>query len=61
MKRRILFLQFPEIKEILTGRFSKNLIPVFDGLKATSTVRFIVDSILKGDSLSLKTVAEQDK
>ncbi len=47
----------PEIKEILTGRFSKNLIPVFDGLKATSTVRFIVDSILKGDSLSPKTVA----
>lgn len=41
-----------EIKDILTGRFSKNLNPVFDGVKATSTVRFIVDSILRGDSLS---------
>jgi phosphate transport system substrate-binding protein len=47
----------PEIKQILTGKFTKNLIPVFDGLKATSTIRFIVDSILKGDSLSPKTVA----
>jgi len=46
-----------EIKQILTGRFTKNLIPVFDGLKATSTVRFIVDSLLKGDTLSPKTVA----
>jgi phosphate transport system substrate-binding protein len=41
-----------EIKEILTGRYKKKLIPVFDGVKATSTVRFIVDSVLKGDSLT---------
>ena len=41
-----------EIREILTGRYKKKLIPVFDGVKATSTVRFIVDSILKGDSLT---------
>ena len=46
-----------EIKEILTGKFKKNLIPVFDGLKATSTVRFIVDSVLKGDSLAPGTMA----
>ncbi|MGC4037390.1 MAG: substrate-binding domain-containing protein [Chitinophagaceae bacterium] len=46
-----------ELKQILTGKFSKNLIPVFDGLKATSTVRYIVDSLLKGDTLSPKTVA----
>ena len=46
-----------EIKEILQGKFRKNLIPVFDGLKATSTVRFIVDSVLRGDSLSSKTLA----
>lgn len=46
-----------EIKEILTGRFGKNLIPVFDGVKATSTVRFIVDSVLHNDSLSPSTVA----
>lgn len=41
-----------ELKEILTGKFKKNLIPVFDGLQATSTVRFIVDSVLHSDSLS---------
>jgi phosphate transport system substrate-binding protein len=46
-----------DVREILTGRFKKNLIPVFDGLKATSTVRFIVDSIIKGDTLTPKTVA----
>ena len=46
-----------DVKDILTGRFKKNLIPVFDGLKATSTVRFIVDSLLKGDTLTPKTVA----
>ena len=36
-----------EIKEILTGKYKKKLISVFDGVKATSTVRFIVDSVLK--------------
>lgn len=46
-----------EIKQILTGRFSKNLIPVFDGVKATSTVRFIVDSVLRNDSLTSKAMA----
>jgi phosphate transport system substrate-binding protein len=40
-----------EIRQILTGKFSKNLIPVFDGVQATSTVRFIVDSVLRTDSL----------
>jgi len=46
-----------EIQEILTGKFKKKLIPVFDGVKATSTVRFIVDSVLKGDSLTPLTMA----
>ena len=41
-----------EIKEILTGKFKKKLIPVFDGVNATSTVRYIIDSVLRGDSLS---------
>ena len=41
-----------DIREILTGRYHKKLKPVFDGLKATSTVRFIVDSVLNGGSLS---------
>ena len=46
-----------ELKEILTGKFKKNLIPVFDGVQATSTVRFIVDSVLRNDSLTFKAVA----
>lgn len=46
-----------ELKEVLTGKFKKNLIPVFDGLNATSTVRFIIDSVLRGDSLTKSAVA----
>ena len=46
-----------DIREILGGSFKENLIPVFDGLKATSTVRFIVDSVLRGDSLTSKALA----
>ncbi len=46
-----------EIRNILTGRHNKELIPVFDGVKATSTVRFIVDSILKDEPLTPKAVA----
>jgi len=46
-----------DLKQILQGNFRKNLIPVFDGLKATSTVRFIVDSVLRGDTLTRKTLA----
>ncbi len=46
-----------EIRQILTGNFRKNLIPVFDGVKATSTVRFIVDSVLRNDSLTKNAVA----
>ncbi len=46
-----------DITNILKGRFKKNLIPVFDGVKATSTVRFIIDSVLHGDSLTPSAVA----
>jgi phosphate transport system substrate-binding protein len=46
-----------ELKQILQGKFRKNLIPVFDGLKATSTARFIVDSVLRGDSLTNRSLA----
>jgi phosphate transport system substrate-binding protein len=46
-----------DIGEILRGTFTKNLIPVFDGVKATSTVRFIIDSVLHGDSLISKAMA----
>jgi phosphate transport system substrate-binding protein len=46
-----------EIKTILAGNFNEKLIPVFDGVQATSTVRFIVDSVLKNDSLSPNAMA----
>lgn len=46
-----------EIKEILTGKYARKLIPVFDGVRATSTIRFVVDSVLKSDSFSPATVA----
>lgn len=51
------FFTMTEIRQILMGKFSKKLIPVFDGVKATSTVRFIVDSVLKSDSLAPISVA----
>jgi phosphate transport system substrate-binding protein len=46
-----------ELQDILTGKHNKKLIPVFDGVKATSTVRFIVDSVLKGESLTNQAMA----
>ena len=46
-----------EIREILTGRYKKKLIPVFDGVKATSTVLFVIDSVLRGDSLTPEAMA----
>ena len=46
-----------EVRQILTGRFKENLIPIFDGIHATSTVRFIIDSVLHGDSLTSKAMA----
>ncbi len=41
-----------ELKDVLRGKFKKNLIPVFDATHATSTVRFIIDSVLRGDTLT---------
>lgn len=46
-----------EIRQVLTGKFKKTLIPVFDGVKATSTVRFVIDSVLRGDSLTPNAMA----
>jgi phosphate transport system substrate-binding protein len=48
-----------EIRDLLTGRAYKEKVPVFDGLKATSTVRFIMDSVLRNDTLSPRTVAAE--
>ncbi|MBL7747484.1 MAG: substrate-binding domain-containing protein [Chitinophagaceae bacterium] len=50
-------LRMQDIRDILTGRHKKKLIPVFDGVKATSTVRFVIDSVLRGDSLTPDAMA----
>lgn len=49
-----------EIRELLTGKTTKDLTPVFDGLKATSTVRFVMDSVLRGAPLSPNAVAAEN-
>lgn len=46
-----------EIKNILDGNAKKNLIPVFDGLTATSTVRFMIDTVLAGGKLGPNVTA----
>lgn len=51
------FLTMNEVRAVLKGNFNKNLIPVFDGTKATSTIRFIIDSVLHGESLTAAAVA----
>lgn len=46
-----------EVRDLLTGNSKKALIPVLDGLKATSTVRFMLDSVLRGQSLGKNVTA----
>lgn len=46
-----------ELKQLLSGKFNNTLIPVVDGLKATSTVRFLIDSVLRGESPTPKLMA----
>lgn len=53
------FFTTKELVDLLTGNSNKNLIPVFDGIRATSTVRFMLDSVLKGKSLGRNVVAAQ--
>ncbi len=44
------------LKDLLTGKVKSNKQFVFDGLNATSTVRFVRDSILKGNSFDTSVV-----
>jgi phosphate transport system substrate-binding protein len=53
------FFTLTDLKGLLSGKANKNLIPVFDGLKATSTVRFMLDSVLRGESLGKNVVAAE--
>jgi phosphate transport system substrate-binding protein len=53
------FFTMNRIRDLVSGNLKENLIPVFDGLKATSTVRFMIDSVLKGNNLGKNVVAAQ--
>jgi len=53
------FFTMDEIRNLVSGKLKKDLIPVFDGVKATSTVRYIIDSVLHGGSLGSNVVAAQ--
>jgi phosphate transport system substrate-binding protein len=46
-----------DLRSILSGKGKSNLKPVMDGLSATSTVRYAMDSILKGQPLGKNVVA----
>ncbi|MET0637165.1 MAG: substrate-binding domain-containing protein [Chitinophagaceae bacterium] len=46
-----------ELREILSGTSKTGLVPVFDGVQATSTVRYIVDSVLKDQPLGKNAMA----
>lgn len=55
-KSKDTILTMQKIKGILDGSTADKEIAVFDGLNATSTVRFAVDSILKGKPFDPKKV-----
>lgn len=44
------------LRDQLSGKINRNQTIVFDGLNATSTVRFITDSVLKGASFDTSVV-----
>lgn len=44
------------LREQLTGKINRNQKIVFDGMNATSTVRFVMDSILKGRQFDTSVV-----
>ena len=53
------FFTVKDLRDLVSGKAKKNLIPVFDGLKATSTVRFMLDSVLRGEPLGKNVVAAE--
>lgn len=46
----------PELQKLLTGETNNDKKLVFDGLTATSTIRFVMDSILKGKKFDFNKV-----
>jgi phosphate transport system substrate-binding protein len=53
------FFTMEEIRQLLAGKHKEDLIPVLDGTSATSTVRFMLDSVLRGGSFGKNVVAAQ--
>ena len=53
------FFTMDEIRDLLKGKLKENLIPVLDGTTATSTVRFMLDSVLRGEDFGKNVVAAQ--
>jgi phosphate transport system substrate-binding protein len=53
------FFTLTELKDLVSGK-TKTLTPVFDGLRATSTVRFMLDSVLRGAPLGSNVTAAQN-
>lgn len=51
------FYTLSELKDLVSGNLKKDIIPVFDGTSATSTVRFMLDSVLQNRSLGKNVVA----
>jgi phosphate transport system substrate-binding protein len=51
------FFTLSRLQDLLTGKVKNDKNLVFDGLKKTSTVRFIEDSILKGKIFDTSTVS----
>lgn len=45
-----------KLKQQLTGKGNRNQKVIFDGLNATSTVRFVIDSVLKGGAFDTSVV-----
>jgi phosphate transport system substrate-binding protein len=54
------FFTMPELRSLISQKGNNNLIPVFDGVRATSTVRFMLDSLLKGAPLGTHVTAAQN-
>ena len=50
------FFEKQEVVQLLQGKSLLPYKPVFDGVKATSTVRFAIDSILKGGKLNTQNI-----
>jgi phosphate transport system substrate-binding protein len=46
-----------EVRALVEGRDKKNRAVVMDGVSATSTVRYVLDSIVRGDTLGKNVIA----